>query len=67
MAEGRELILDLEKNKQLFAPTYTETHYSAPGRFVRSTLKSENHCFYHGTVRNVAGSSVALSTCQGMR
>ncbi|KAK2497243.1 hypothetical protein MC885_018784, partial [Smutsia gigantea] len=67
MAEGRELILDLEKNEHLFAPTYTETHYTASGSPQTTTLKSEDHCFYHGTVRKAEQSSVTLSTCRGMR
>lgn len=41
MAEGRELILDLEKNEQLFAPSYTETHYTSSGNPQTTTLKLE--------------------------
>ncbi|KAF6080381.1 ADAM metallopeptidase domain 19 [Phyllostomus discolor] len=67
MAEGRELILDLEKNEHLFAPAYTETQYTPSGTPQTTTLKSEDHCFYHGTVRNADQSSVTLSTCRGMR
>ncbi|XP_047633385.1 disintegrin and metalloproteinase domain-containing protein 19 isoform X4 [Phacochoerus africanus] len=67
MAEGRELILDLEKNEHLFAPAYTETHYTPSGNPRTTTLKSEDHCFYHGTVRKAEESSVTLSTCRGMR
>lgn len=67
MAEGRELILDLEKNEHLFAPAYTETCYTASGNPQTTTLKSEDHCFYHGTVRKVDESSVTLSTCRGIR
>ncbi|XP_055416613.1 disintegrin and metalloproteinase domain-containing protein 19 [Bubalus kerabau] len=67
MAEGRELILDLEKNEHLFAPAYTETCYTPSGDAQTTTLKSEDHCFYHGTVRKAEQSSVMLSTCRGMR
>uniref|UniRef100_A0A2K5DJE3 ADAM metallopeptidase domain 19 n=1 Tax=Aotus nancymaae TaxID=37293 RepID=A0A2K5DJE3_AOTNA len=67
MAEGRELILDLEKNEQLFAPSYTETHYTSSGNPQITTLKLEDHCFYHGTVRETELSSVTLSTCRGIR
>uniref|UniRef100_A0A8P0TH85 ADAM metallopeptidase domain 19 n=1 Tax=Canis lupus familiaris TaxID=9615 RepID=A0A8P0TH85_CANLF len=66
-AEGQELILDLEKNEHLFAPAYTETHYTPHGNPQTTMLKSEEHCFYHGTVRKAEQSSVALSTCRGMR
>nr|XP_010592450.1 disintegrin and metalloproteinase domain-containing protein 19 [Loxodonta africana] len=67
MAEGRELILDLEKNEDLFAPTYTETHYTPSGSPRTTMLKSKDHCFYHGTVRKAEESSVTLSTCRGVR
>ncbi|XP_006906524.1 disintegrin and metalloproteinase domain-containing protein 19 [Pteropus alecto] len=67
MAEGQELILDLEKNEHLFAPAYTETHYAPGGSPQTTTLKSEDHCFYHGMVRKAEQSSVTLSTCRGMR
>nr|KAF6445784.1 ADAM metallopeptidase domain 19 [Rousettus aegyptiacus] len=67
MAEGQELILDLEKNEHLFAPAYTETHYTPSGSPQTTTLKSEDHCFYHGMVRKAEQSSVTLSTCRGMR
>ncbi|KAM5298294.1 disintegrin and metalloproteinase domain-containing protein 19 [Ctenodactylus gundi] len=67
MAEGQELILDLEKNEHLFAPAYTETHYTPNGNPQTTTLKSENHCFYHGVVRKAEESSVTLSSCRGIR
>lgn len=31
-AEGRDLLLELEKNHRLLAPGYTETHYSPDGQ-----------------------------------
>ncbi|XP_045140517.1 disintegrin and metalloproteinase domain-containing protein 19 [Echinops telfairi] len=67
MAEGRELLLDLEKNEDLFASTYTETHYTPSGSPQTTRLKSEDHCFYHGTVRKAEASSVTLSSCRGIR
>ncbi|XP_048347076.1 disintegrin and metalloproteinase domain-containing protein 19 isoform X2 [Sphaerodactylus townsendi] len=66
-AEGRNLILDIEKNEQLFAPSYTETHYTKSGTPYTITLNHTNHCFYHGVVRGMEDSSVALSTCSGLR
>ncbi|XP_055969029.1 disintegrin and metalloproteinase domain-containing protein 19 [Sorex fumeus] len=54
-------------SRYLFPKAYTETRYTAPGRPTHQKLKPEDHCFYHGTVRNMAVSSVALSTCQGIR
>ncbi|XP_077182519.1 disintegrin and metalloproteinase domain-containing protein 19 isoform X3 [Paroedura picta] len=66
-AEGRNLILDIEKNELLFTPNYTETHYTKSGTPHSLTLNHSNHCFYHGVVRGVEDSSVALSACSGLR
>uniref|UniRef100_A0A8C3KGX7 ADAM metallopeptidase domain 19 n=1 Tax=Calidris pygmaea TaxID=425635 RepID=A0A8C3KGX7_9CHAR len=66
-AEGQELILELEKNGNLFAPGYTETHYSQTGQPQTTSLTHMDHCFYHGVVRGREHSSVVLSTCQGLR
>ncbi|XP_065546668.1 disintegrin and metalloproteinase domain-containing protein 19 isoform X2 [Lathamus discolor] len=66
-AEGQELILELEKNGNLFAPDYTETHYSQTGQAQTISLTHADHCFYHGVVRGWEHSSVTLSTCQGLR
>ncbi|XP_053155060.1 disintegrin and metalloproteinase domain-containing protein 19 [Hemicordylus capensis] len=66
-AEGRNLILDVEKNEHLFAPGYTETHYTESGTPHTITLNNTDHCFYHGIVRGIEDSSVALSACNGLR
>ncbi|XP_067161180.1 disintegrin and metalloproteinase domain-containing protein 19 [Apteryx mantelli] len=66
-AEGQDLILDLEKNGNLFAPGYTETHYSQTGRPQTVSLPHTDHCFYHGVVRGRERSSVMLSSCKGLR
>ncbi|NXA17295.1 ADA19 protein, partial [Ibidorhyncha struthersii] len=51
----------------LFAPGYTETHYSHTGQPQTTPLTHTDHCFYHGVVRGREGSSVTLSTCRGLR
>ncbi|NXF12145.1 ADA33 protein, partial [Smithornis capensis] len=66
VAEGKELILVLERN-QLLAPGYTETHYSAEGQRVTVTPNLTDHCHYHGHVRGYGGSWVVLSACSGIR
>ncbi|XP_025069661.1 disintegrin and metalloproteinase domain-containing protein 19 [Alligator sinensis] len=53
--------------RHLFAPGYTETHYTPAGVPQTVTLNRTDHCFYHGAVRGVGQSSVALSTCTGLR
>ncbi|KAB1262879.1 Disintegrin and metalloproteinase domain-containing protein 33 [Camelus dromedarius] len=78
--EGRELLLELEKNHRLLAPGYTETHYTPDGqpvvlvpsrttwlRFGAGSLALQDHCHYHGRVRGFPDSWVVLSTCSGMR
>ncbi|XP_048175930.1 disintegrin and metalloproteinase domain-containing protein 19 [Corvus hawaiiensis] len=66
-AEGQELVLELEKNRNLFAPGYIETHYSQTGQAQSTPLTHTDHCFYHGVVRGWEHSSVTLSTCRGLR
>ncbi|XP_027697692.1 disintegrin and metalloproteinase domain-containing protein 19 [Vombatus ursinus] len=66
-AEGKDLILDLEKNEYLFAPGFTEIQYTPSGNRQVTPLKGEDDCFYHGKVRREEQSSVTLSTCRGIR
>ncbi|XP_028316088.1 disintegrin and metalloproteinase domain-containing protein 19 isoform X2 [Gouania willdenowi] len=66
-AEGHNLTLHLEKNDQLLAPGYQEIWYTADGSRRSSSPANSRHCFYHGEVVGVEGSSVALSTCSGLR
>ncbi|GAA6226342.1 disintegrin and metalloproteinase domain-containing protein 19 [Lates japonicus] len=66
-AEGQELRLHLEKNEQLLAPGYQEIWYTADGARKSSSPANTGHCFYHGTVQGIQGSSVAVSTCSGLR
>ncbi|XP_010771089.1 disintegrin and metalloproteinase domain-containing protein 19 [Notothenia coriiceps] len=66
-AEGRELKLQLEKNKHLLAPGYQEIWYTPEGVRKSSSPGNTGHCFYHGEVLGMEGSSVAVSTCSGLR
>ncbi|XP_075897617.1 disintegrin and metalloproteinase domain-containing protein 19-like isoform X2 [Nelusetta ayraudi] len=66
-AEGQELRLRLQKNEQLFAPGYQEIWYTADGARQASSPGSAGNCLYHGEVWGVDGSSVAVSTCSGLR
>ncbi|KAM8909978.1 disintegrin and metalloproteinase domain-containing protein 19 [Spinachia spinachia] len=66
-AEGRELKLHLEKNEELLAPGYQEIWYSPDGARRSSSPATTGHCFYHGEVQGMKGSSVAVSTCAGLR
>ncbi|KAM7000842.1 disintegrin and metalloproteinase domain-containing protein 19 [Tautogolabrus adspersus] len=66
-AEGQELTLHLEKNEQLLAPGYQEIWYSPDGARKSFSPAHTGHCFYHGEVLGLEGSSVAVSTCSGLR
>ncbi|XP_074530851.1 disintegrin and metalloproteinase domain-containing protein 19 [Halichoeres trimaculatus] len=66
-AEGQELTLHLEKNEQLLAPGYQEIWYSPDGARRTSSPVNTGHCLYHGVVLGLEGSSVAVSTCSGLR
>ncbi|XP_040904700.1 disintegrin and metalloproteinase domain-containing protein 19 [Toxotes jaculatrix] len=65
--EGQELRLHLEKNEQLLAPGYQEIWYTPDGARRSSSPANTGHCFYHGEVQGIEGSSVAVSTCSGLR
>ncbi|XP_034545260.1 disintegrin and metalloproteinase domain-containing protein 19 isoform X2 [Notolabrus celidotus] len=66
-AEGQELTLHLEKNEQLLAPGYQEIWYTPDGARKSSSPVNTGHCFYHGEVLGLEGSTVAVSTCSGLR
>ncbi|XP_062404527.1 disintegrin and metalloproteinase domain-containing protein 19 isoform X2 [Sardina pilchardus] len=67
IAEGQDLLLQLQKNKDLFSPAFRETWYSPEGTHQTSGPNHQDHCFYHGCVVGWGDSSVALSTCSGLR
>ncbi|XP_062859354.1 disintegrin and metalloproteinase domain-containing protein 11 isoform X2 [Trichomycterus rosablanca] len=60
----RKFILDLELNHNLLSSDYVERHFDEDG--ATSQNQGGEHCYYHGTVRGVTGSWVALSTCHGL-
>ncbi|XP_040201010.1 disintegrin and metalloproteinase domain-containing protein 19 [Rana temporaria] len=66
-AEGRELILSLQRNEQLIHMNYTETHYSPGDIPIIQKPNMTDHCYYHGVVQGQKESSVAVSTCPGIR
>ncbi|MED6263050.1 hypothetical protein CHARACLAT_000359 [Characodon lateralis] len=66
-AEGQQLRIHLEKNEQLLAPGYQEIWYTPDGARRSSSPASTANCFYHGEVLGIEGSSVAVSTCSGLR
>ncbi|XP_023687174.1 disintegrin and metalloproteinase domain-containing protein 33 [Paramormyrops kingsleyae] len=66
-ADGRDLVLQVERNHLLLGPDFTETHYSEDGLPVTLRPNHTDHCYYHGLVVGHADSWVALSVCSGVR
>ncbi|XP_064200286.1 disintegrin and metalloproteinase domain-containing protein 33-like isoform X1 [Anguilla rostrata] len=66
-AEGKKLLLQVERNHQLLGRDFTETHYAANGTPVILSPNYTDHCYYHGHVSGHMDSWVALSTCSGIR
>ncbi|XP_029296498.1 disintegrin and metalloproteinase domain-containing protein 28 [Cottoperca gobio] len=64
---GRDIEMQLEKNKELLTADYTETYYQDDGTRVTTTANDIDHCYYHGSVVNDSESSVSISTCDGLR
>ncbi|XP_063093419.1 disintegrin and metalloproteinase domain-containing protein 23 isoform X2 [Cavia porcellus] len=62
-AFGSKFVLDLILNNGLLSSDYVEIHYEN-GKPQYS--KGGEHCYYHGSIRGVQGSKVALSTCNGL-
>ncbi|KAM9833210.1 disintegrin and metalloproteinase domain-containing protein 19-like isoform 2-T2 [Syngnathus typhle] len=65
--EGQDLRLHLERNQQLLTPGYQQIWYTRDGSRRSFSPVNMNHCLYHGEVVGVDGSSVAVSTCSGLR
>uniref|UniRef100_A0AAQ5ZZM6 EGF-like domain-containing protein n=1 Tax=Amphiprion ocellaris TaxID=80972 RepID=A0AAQ5ZZM6_AMPOC len=64
-AFGTSFILDLELNHDLLSTDYVERHFDEDGQL--SQNMGGEHCYYHGRVRGLPGSWVALSTCHGLQ
>ncbi|XP_075767185.1 zinc metalloproteinase-disintegrin-like NaMP [Pelodiscus sinensis] len=64
---GEKVILHLEKNKDLFAKDYSETHYSHDGREVTTSPEVKDHCFYDGHIQNDNDSEASISACRGLK
>ncbi|KAM9837929.1 LOW QUALITY PROTEIN: disintegrin and metalloproteinase domain-containing protein 11 [Aulostomus maculatus] len=64
-AFGTSFILDLELNHNLLSTDYVERHFDEDGQ--PSQITGGEHCYYHGRVRGIPDSWVALSTCHGLQ
>ncbi|KAJ8398484.1 hypothetical protein AAFF_G00427390 [Aldrovandia affinis] len=64
---GNIYLLDLEKNLDLMPKPLNVFYYLPNGTGVSLEESLPIHCYYHGSVRGVPMSRVALSTCSGLR
>ncbi|XP_048474472.1 zinc metalloproteinase-disintegrin-like ecarin [Rhincodon typus] len=62
---GKQQVVYLEKNEQLIAKNYSETHYLKDGTEVTSNPVYPDHCYYHGYIKGEGGSLASFSTCEG--
>ncbi|XP_047465890.1 disintegrin and metalloproteinase domain-containing protein 8 [Mugil cephalus] len=63
--EGINHTIYLEKNRDLIATGYTETHYSEDGKRV-TVSPSQEHCYYHGHIEAMPDSAVSVGICSGI-
>ncbi|XP_029365663.1 disintegrin and metalloproteinase domain-containing protein 28 [Echeneis naucrates] len=63
---GKQIEMQLEKN-DFFTKDYTETYYQEDGTEVTTSPNDIDHCYYHGRIISDSGSSVSISTCDGLR
>uniref|UniRef100_A0A182C5R3 Metalloproteinase n=1 Tax=Phalotris mertensi TaxID=1260334 RepID=A0A182C5R3_9SAUR len=64
---GEPVVLHLERNKGLFSEDYSETHYSPDGREITTSPPVQDHCYYHGHIKNEADSTAVISACDGLK
>ncbi|XP_056390948.1 disintegrin and metalloproteinase domain-containing protein 23 isoform X2 [Hyla sarda] len=62
-AFGSKFILDLTLNNDLLSSDYVEIEFNEGKAKLN---KGGEHCYYHGTLRSVKNSRVAISTCNGL-
>uniref|UniRef100_H2YZ98 Uncharacterized protein n=1 Tax=Ciona savignyi TaxID=51511 RepID=H2YZ98_CIOSA len=62
-------ILELKLNDELLPKDFTTSTYTDNGEIImeKPKLQDRNHCYYQGKVRNIKGSHVIMSTCNGLR
>lgn len=65
--KGEEVILYLQKTKNLLGPDYSETYYSPTGEEVTTRPKDMDHCYYEGHIINENNTVASISTCHGLR
>ncbi|XP_069473702.1 zinc metalloproteinase-disintegrin-like VLAIP-B isoform X2 [Ambystoma mexicanum] len=64
--QGEDVVLHLERNENLLAQNYTQTHYLPNGQEVTTSPSVSDHCYYHGSVHNDSDSEASISLCTGV-
>ncbi|CAH2275033.1 zinc metallo ase-disintegrin-like crotastatin [Pelobates cultripes] len=64
--EGKPLVLQLKRTEGLISDDYTETLYLPDGTPITHSPKIQDHCYYHGHVKNDDDSMASVSTCRGL-
>ncbi|XP_062893276.1 disintegrin and metalloproteinase domain-containing protein 11 isoform X1 [Mobula hypostoma] len=57
-------VLDLNLNHDLLSAHYVEKHFNEDGNTTQ--ISGGEHCYYHGEIRGLSNSFVAMSTCHGL-
>ncbi|XP_015685277.1 disintegrin and metalloproteinase domain-containing protein 9-like, partial [Protobothrops mucrosquamatus] len=65
--ERKSYIIHLQRNKDLVSQDFTIYTYNKGGDLQTETPNLQNHCHYQGYVEGISDSTVALSTCFGLR
>ncbi|KAM6431837.1 disintegrin and metalloproteinase domain-containing protein 9 isoform 2-T2 [Liasis olivaceus] len=65
--EGVQYTLHLRRNKELMPQDFTIYSYDKSGNLQTETPGLQKHCHYHGYVEGISDSSIAVSTCLGLR
>ncbi|KAK1794211.1 hypothetical protein P4O66_010727, partial [Electrophorus voltai] len=65
--DGSNYTVNLEKNRFLLGPNYTEIYYRVDGSPVSTYPRLKDHCYYHGHIHGMEDSSVSVGVCSGLR
>ncbi|XP_065845912.1 zinc metalloproteinase-disintegrin-like jararhagin isoform X5 [Oscarella lobularis] len=60
----RELVLELELNRNLLPENYVSISFTKEGKMI--TKKGIDNCYYHGRISGFANSSAVISSCNGI-
>ncbi|XP_030628316.1 disintegrin and metalloproteinase domain-containing protein 8a [Chanos chanos] len=65
--EEKNLTLCLERNRGLLGRQYTLTYDIDSETQVTESPDYQDHCYYHGHIRDMKDSGISVSLCSGMR